>query len=86
MDPTVQIALIGVLSTVLTTAGVVIAAVTSNRKERGKAAESAVEAALRERITLKDEQLDDLRGDIAARDHKIAQLQEDLNLCREGRL
>lgn len=63
MEPTVQVAVIGILTTLITTAGVVIAAIVNNKRERTSSASGGVEAALRERITLKDEQLADLRED-----------------------
>lgn len=64
MDPTVQVAVVGIVTTLITTAGVVLAAIVNNRRERAGSANSGVEAALRERIVLKDEQLQDLRNDV----------------------
>lgn len=62
-DPTVQVALVGILTTAITTGGVVLAAVVNNRRERSGSAEEGIEATLRERITLRDEQIADLRED-----------------------
>lgn len=53
MDPTVQVALIGVVATLITTAGVVIAAMINNKKERAKAADKATEDALDDSVILK---------------------------------
>lgn len=71
-DPTAQVAAIGILTTFITTVGVILVAVLNNRKERGDAADAGVEAALRERIALRDEQISD-------RDHDIADLRERLS-------
>lgn len=65
MEPTVQVAIIGVATTMITTTGVIIVAFVNNRRERSSAATGGVESTLRERITLKDEQLQDLRDDKA---------------------
>lgn len=74
MDPTVQVALIGIFTTVVTTIGVIGVAVLNSRKERGSAAESAMERTLRERITLRDEQIADLREELAEEEATIARL------------
>lgn len=72
MNAAVQVALIGIFTTIVTTAGVVITAIINNRRERGHAAESAIERTLRERILLRDEQIADLKSDVQERDDKIA--------------
>lgn len=100
MDPSVQVALIGIITTAIATSGVTFVAILNNRKERGQSAESAVERTLRERITLRDEQIAELREDlkqreqdvaareeaIRARDKIIVQLREEIELRKEGRL
>lgn len=48
MDPNVQVALVSVLATLITSSAVVMVAVINNRKERGKAASAGVEAGLDE--------------------------------------
>lgn len=53
MDPNVQVALVSVLATLITTAGVVVVAVINNRRERGQAASAGVEAGLDEGDVLK---------------------------------
>lgn len=62
-DPAVQVAFIGIVTTLITTAGVVLVAMFNNRKERSDTADAGVEATLRERITLRDEQIDDLKAE-----------------------
>lgn len=59
-DPTVQVAFIGIITTLITTAGVVLVAMFNNKKERHDTADEGVEATLRERLTLRDEQILDL--------------------------
>jgi hypothetical protein len=64
-DPTVQVAVVGVLTTLITTLGVIIVAVLNNKKERGDAADEGIAGTLRERITLRDEQILELREEKA---------------------
>ena len=52
MDPNVQVALISVFATTITTLGIIMVAVINNRKERTKAANAGVEAGLDERDIL----------------------------------
>lgn len=85
MDATLQVALIGIFTTVITTAGVVVTAIINNKRERGSAAESAMERTLRERILLRDEQIAELKADVEERDktitlrnEKIAGLKNDI--------
>lgn len=52
MDPNVQVALVSVLATTVTTLGVVMVAVINNRRERAGAASAGVEAGLDERDVL----------------------------------
>lgn len=84
MDATVQVAVIGIITTLVTTAGVVVVAIINNRKERGTAAESAMERTLRERILLRDEQIADLKTDLVERDVEIVRLKE--LLAKKGSL
>ena len=55
----------GLLATIATVAGGVFVAILTNRKESKATAESAMEAVLRERLALKDEQIADLKADLA---------------------
>lgn len=52
LDPNVQVALVSVIATFITTLGVIAVAVINNRKERAKAADAGVEAGLDERDVL----------------------------------
>lgn len=53
MDPTVQVAMVSVLATAITTAGVVIVAIINNKRERSGAADTAVDLALDDSVILK---------------------------------
>ncbi|SRR6478609_3172067 len=53
LDPNVQVALVSVIATFITTLGVISVAVINNRKERAKAADAGVEAGLDEGDVLK---------------------------------
>lgn len=85
MDPSVVVAVTSVATAVVTTAGGVMIAILTNRREAENAAETAVEdsveqanrdkeAALRERLTLKDEQIEALEFKVRNRDEKVARL------------
>jgi len=81
MDPNVQVALVSVFATTITTLGVVAAAVINNRKERVKAANAGVEAGLDEQDVLKR-----MLSLIAENDRKeatIASLRKQLRAARE---
>lgn len=52
LDPNVQVALVSVFATAITTLGVIAVAVINNRKERTKAADAGVEAGLDEKDVL----------------------------------
>jgi len=52
MDPNVQVAFVSFMGVVVATAGVVMAAVINNRRERGRAASAGVDAALDEKDIL----------------------------------
>ncbi len=86
MDTTVQVAIIGIITTFVTTIGVVIVAIFNNKKERGAAAESAMERTLRERIVLRDEQIADLKADIDEKEMMIQRLLIKLEPQEDGRL
>lgn len=77
MDPNVQVAFVSVISTLITTCGVIFVAVKNNQKERTKSAEAGVEAGLDETNVLgrmleliaengrKEKTITDLRADKA---------------------
>lgn len=52
IDPNVQVALVSVFATFITTLGVIAVAIINNRKERAKAADAGVEAGLDEKDVL----------------------------------
>lgn len=85
-DPTVQVAFIGIIATFITTSGVVFVAYLNNRKERTDTAEEGVESTLRERIALRDEQIQDLRDDIKGfrirLDQALEEIEEKTELIR----
>lgn len=90
IDPNVQVALISVFATFVTTCGVVAVAVINNRKERSKAANAGVEAGLDERDVLermlalisenerKEETIASLRRQIREMRAEMSQLREQL--------
>lgn len=65
MDPSVQVALVGTLGIFITACSVVIVAIYNGRKEKSDTAENAMEKTLRERLTLRDEQIKDHLDDKA---------------------
>lgn len=58
MDPTVQVAAIGIIATLISTIGLIGVAVLNNKKERGGAAEAGVTETMEQRLLLKDEQIE----------------------------
>lgn len=97
MDTTVLIAVIALCGTALTVAGGIIVAIITSGKESKSSATSALEKALRERLILRDEQIEDLKQDLAQCEEKgtrkdavITQLMKekasrDIELERRGR-
>ena len=94
MDPNVQVALVSVLATFITTLGVISVAVINNRKERAKAADAGVEAGLDERDVLermlslisenerKEHALTQARAQIAALEEVVRTLKSQLERLR----
>lgn len=64
MDPVIAVAIFSFLGVVVTATAGVIVAIFTNTKERKQASESTMEKALRERLVLRDEQLEDLREEL----------------------
>jgi hypothetical protein len=83
MDPSLQVALVGIVTTFVTTTGVVVVAVLNNRKERAGTAESAIIKVLEQRLTLRDEKIADLREDVMEREQMIAMLRSELRQNRQ---
>jgi uncharacterized protein (DUF3084 family) len=78
MDPAVIVALVSVGTAAVTTAGGVLVAFLTNRREAENSAEDAMEMTLRERIALRDEQIAALERKVANRDDKIHRLEAEL--------
>jgi len=76
VDPTVQVALIGILVAIVTTTGLVVTAIINNRKERGDSAQRAMERVYRERLNLKDDIIRELRLDISELTEKNKKLEK----------
>lgn len=69
----VYVAIIGFFGTIVTVAGAVVIAWLTSRGEREQTAESALERALRERLLLKKEKIEELEQD---RDEALAKVAE----------
>lgn len=78
MDPSLLVAVVSVGTAALTTAGGVLVAFITNRREAENAADDAMELTLRERLTLRDEQIIALERKVQNRDDKIARLELEL--------
>lgn len=64
IEPSVQVALIGLIGIVITAIGGAFVALSTNRKEKTMVAESTLEKAYEQRILLRDEQLAESRQDV----------------------
>lgn len=80
-DPTVQVAVIGVFATSITTAGVVLVALISNRRPTPQSSD-AVEKALRERIAVLEVANSALQYEIDRKVATIDVLREQLRASR----
>lgn len=76
VDPSIAVALVSIGTAIVTTAGGVMIAFLTNRREAENAADDSRELTLQERITLRDEQL-------AAERAKVVLLEADLVAERE---
>jgi adenylosuccinate lyase len=83
MDSNVQVALIGMGGIFITAVSVILVAMVNSRKERDDTADSAVEKTLRERLTLRDEQIAD---HVADKDDMRARIDEQRALIDEQRV
>lgn len=96
MDPNLQVAIVGVFATLITTTGVVVVALINNKKERTTAASAGVEAGLDEKDVLErmlslmqenercQEKIDVLEVRLAARDEEIRRLRAENTQLRIG--
>jgi len=89
VDPTVQVALIGIFITIITTIGLVVVTVINSRREKSDSAQKALESVHRERIEFKDEIIADLRSDLVDAYREIKNLtaipQEEREKGKHGR-
>lgn len=88
IDPNVQVALVSVIATTVTTMGVIAVAIINNRKERAKAANAGVEAGLDERDVLERmlalmSENDRLKAAGAKKDKQISELRADVAALRK---
>lgn len=65
MDPTIAVALVGLGGIFVTSVAGILVAIITNRREKGQAAETSLEKVLREKISLRDEQITDLKEELA---------------------
>lgn len=68
MDTATLIAVLGFLGTLVASIIGAIVAISTNRTEKAQTAEQTVEKTLRERILLRDEQIEDLKDDVLEKD------------------
>lgn len=76
------VALVSIGTAIVTTAGGVVVALMTNRREAENAADDARESTLRERIALRDEQIAALEWKVRNREERITQLQAELAEAR----
>lgn len=74
LDPTVQVAAIGIITTIVTSGAGLIVAGKNSKKERQDAAENTMESVLRERILLRDEQIRELEEDVKRLTNEVQSL------------
>lgn len=74
MDASVQVALVGTLGIFITACSVVVVAIVNGRKEKGDTADNAIQATLRERLALRDEQIKDHLDDKTRLKEQLAQV------------
>lgn len=65
MDPVIAVAVFSFLGVVVTALAGVFVSIITNRKEKRQTSETTMERTLRERLTLRDEQLEDIKSDLA---------------------
>lgn len=65
MDPIIGVAVFSFLGVVVTAIAGIFAAIITNRKEKRQTSETTMERTLRERLTLRDEQLADIKADLS---------------------
>jgi uncharacterized protein YlxW (UPF0749 family) len=76
VDPSLLVAVVSVATAIVTTSGGVAVAILTNRREAENAADDSRELTLRERLTLRDEQIADLKARVARLEAENARLKE----------
>lgn len=71
MDPSLLVAVVSIATAAVTTSGGVAVAILTNRREAENAADDSRELTLRERLSLRDEQIAERDRAIANRDEMI---------------
>lgn len=82
MDPAIWVAVLGLGGVIITGAVAVVVALITNGRERTNAAEGTLEKTLRERIALRDEQINELRDDNAELKAENLELREKYQAAR----
>jgi len=80
IDPNVQVALVSVFATFITTLGVIAVAIINNRKERAKAADAGVEAGLDEKDVL--ERMLSLIAEGERKEQVISDLKDEVRMLK----
>ena len=84
MDPTVQVALIGIAAAIVTTIGLVVVAVINSRRERSDSAQKAMERVHRERLNFKDDVIRETRRENDELEQENKQLKKELAECQQS--
>lgn len=84
MEPTVQVAIAGIFTTFITTLGIFAVAVLNNKKERASTAETTLEKAKEERITLRDERIKYLEQKIEDLEEENKDLEDDIQRVKQA--
>lgn len=80
MDPATTVAVFSFAGVVVTVLGGAVVAIYTNRSEKKTTAETAMEKTLRERIILRDEQIEDLKADVREAEDAKAVTEEKLSV------
>lgn len=81
MDTATQVAIFGFLGTLVAAALSAFVALRTNKTEKTTAAETTMEATLRERIALRDEQLADEKDRVDELETQVARLEASLAIA-----
>lgn len=84
MDPTVQVAALGIIATSITVVGLIAVAIINNKRERGGSADAAIRETYEQRMKLRDERISVLLDQIAALEKENANLKAMVRRLMEG--